>query len=151
MKKLLSVLLVVVFLVVTPANVFAANPFKDVTKSSVDSASYSAIVYVKAHKGWNGLTSKGKVKPNAYMKRWEFIKMLYYMYGEKFVPSSIWDSINANMTCDSKYVINKYVELSKKLGYPIKWSGNSTKMKRKDVARYAKIFGTYHKKLAPKR
>ena len=153
MKKILSLLLVViVVLTMAPAQVLAAsNPYKDVTKRSVDEGSYTAIVYVKRHHGWSGgIIKKKRFFPNKYMTRQEFMLALYNLYGEK-VPATVSDVIYANTVVTSAFVCSKCVALSSVLKYPIKWSGNGMKMKRKDVARYLKIFATYNSAFKPRK
>lgn len=153
MKKLVSLLLVViVILTIAPAQVLAAsNPYNDVTKRSVDDGSYTAIAYVKQHHGWDGgLIKKRRFYPNKYMTRREFILALYNLYGDK-IPVTVSDVINANTIVTSSYVCSKCVALSKILKYTIKWTGNGMKMKRKDVARYLKIFATYNSAFKPRK
>lgn len=152
MKKMISaMLLVVVILTMMPMQVFAGgNPYRDVTTRKVDTNSYSAIVYVKDYNGWKGLTKKGKLYPNRYMTRREFLKVLHNLYGDK-VPATIIDVLCANGKITASYVCNKLAELSKVLGYPIKWNGTSMKMRRTDVARYIKIFATYNSALKPRK
>ena len=153
MKKLVSLLLVVVFvLTLTSAEVLAASdPYSDVTNRSVDNSSYNAIAYVKQHHGWDGgIIKKKKFYPNKYMTRREFMLALYNLYGDK-VPATVSDVIYANTVVTSAFVCSKCVALSSVLKYPIKWSGNSSKMKRKDVARYLKIFATYNSAFKPRR
>lgn len=127
-----------------------SNPYKDVTKKKVDASSYDAISYIKKFDGWRGLVKKGKLFPNKYMNRREFLIVLHNLYGDK-VTVTMADVRYATSKVTSKFCCDRMVELSKKLGYPLKWPGTKAKMKRKDVARYVKIFATYNSKFTPKK
>lgn len=122
--------------------------YKDVTLKKVDAQSYAAIEYVKAHGGWSGIAHKGKLRPNKAVTRQEMLRVLDNMYPDK-VPVSIIDFRLWYKKVTSQEVCDKMVELSAALGYKIQWTGNTAKMKRKDLARYIKIFATYNAKLAP--
>lgn len=151
-KKILFLLLLAIMMVLAPMTVFAKgskNPYKDVTRKKVDSQSYDAISYIKRFDGWRGLLKKGKFYPNKYMTRREFLIVLHNLYGDK-VTVTMADLREANSKITSKFVCDRMVTLSKALGYPIKWAGTKAKMKRKDVARYIKIFATYNKAFTPK-
>lgn len=153
MKKIFATLLLVVMILsVAPMSAFAkgAKVYKDVTLSKVDRQSYDAIAYVKKFGGWKSLIKKNKFKPNKFMTRREFLVVLHNLYGRK-VTAEIDDIIHANSVVTSNYCCQKMVALSKNLGYEITWNGYKAKMRRKDVARYIKIFATFHQKLAPHR
>ena len=126
------------------------SPYKDVTRKKVDAQSYDAIVYIKNCDGWRGLVKKGKFYPNKAITRREFLVVLHNLYGDK-VPYTMDDIRNANAKITSKYACDRMVALSKVLGYSIRWDGNKTKLKRKDVARYVKIFATFNKAFTPQK
>ena len=149
-KKKLFITVVMVLTLMVSTVAMAANPYKDVTRKRIDAQSYDAIVYVKQHNGWRGIARKGKLYPNRFITRREFLVILYNFYGKK-VPADILDVKSANTGVNSRFCCNKMVQISKVLGYPIKWVGTSQRMTRKDVARYVKIFATFNPKLAPQR
>lgn len=154
MRTIRRVLFVVVMLLaLAPITVFAGtkNPYKDVTRKKVDAQSYKSIVYIKTtFNGWRALVKKGKLYPNKAMTRREFLLVLHEGWGDK-VTVTMDDVRHANDIVTSKFVCNRMVELARKLNYPIKWNGNKTKLKRKDVARYIYIFATFNTALAPKK
>ena len=127
----------------------SSNPYKDVTLRTVDKQSFTAISYVKKLNGWKGLITKGKLSPNKYMTRREFLIVLHNLYGSK-VAVTMADVRGANNRITSKFVCDRMVVLSKALKYPIRWTGTKAKMKRKDVARYIYIFATFNSALKPK-
>ena len=54
------------------------------------------------------------------------------------------DMQNANTGINSKFVCDRMIVLSIVLGYPIKeWKGTNMIMRRKDLARYIKIFDDF--------
>ena len=151
--RFLFMLLLIAIMAATPTTVLAKGskgPFKDVTRKKVDSESYSAIVYIAKYDGFVGVAKKNRLYPNRYMTRRDFLIVLSNLYGDK-VSVSMADLRAANGKVTSKYACDRMVELSRKLGYPIRWNGNKTKLKRKDVARYIKIFATYNPALAPRK
>ena len=150
-KGFATVVFVFLFvMMISVAAMAAKDPYKDVTKKKVDVQSYNAICYVKQHSGWRGISKKGKLRPNKFITRREFMVILYNFYGDR-VPATVLDVKSANTGISSQFVCTKCVELSKILGYPIKWKGTNQRMTRKDVARYVKIFATYNAKFAPRR
>ena len=142
--------LVFVLMFSTAALAKSKRPFKDVTRKKVDAQSYDAIVYINNFGGWRGLTKKGKFYPNKAITRREFLIVLQNLYGDK-IDTSMQDVRYANSKITSKFACDRMVVLSKKLGYPIRWNGNKSRLKRKDAARYIKIFATFHKALTPKK
>lgn len=150
MRKVVVVIVALVMILMAPTQVLAAsNPYKDVTRKTVDSDSYNAISYVKSHKGFRDIAGT-KFYPNRKVTRREFILILHNMYGDK-MTCTMDDLRYASRTITSKFACDRMVALSKKLGYPIKWAGNSQTLRRKDVARYVKIFATFNKRLAPRK
>ena len=153
-KKVCMLLFVVIMISLMPATTFAKGSskkiYKDVTLKKVDRQSYDAIGYIKKFNGWKGLIKKNKFKPNKFMTRREFLVTLHNLYGRK-VTAGIDDLIHADSVVTSNYCCQKMVQLSKNLGYEITWNGYKNKMRRKDVARYIKIFATFNQKLAPHR
>ena len=153
MKNVKRVLFVVVMLLaLAPATVFAGtkNPYKDVTRKKVDAQSYKTIVYIKEHGGWRGIAKKNKLYPNKAVTRRDYLIILHNLYGDK-VTATMADLRGANDKVTSKFACDRMVVLAKKLNYPIKWNGNKSKLKRKDVARYIYIFATFNSALAPKK
>lgn len=149
-KKGLFLLFIMIMVMLAPTTVFAKNPYKDVTKKKVDKESYKAIVYLKEHGGWNGIAKKGKLSPNKYVTRRDYLIILHNLYGDK-VTATMADLRAANQKVTSKFACDRMVLLAKKLNYPIKWNGNKSKLRRKDVARYIYIFATFNKALTPKK
>lgn len=153
MKKKKTVILLMMVLVIVlamPMQAYAAsNPYRDVTRKTVDSDSYNAIVYVKKHGGFSGIASR-RFRPSKKITRREFIMILHNLYGDK-VTCTMSDLRNANGQITSSFACNRMVELSKKLGYPIKWSGNSSTLRRMDAARYVRIFATFNRRFAPRK
>ena len=125
-------------------------PYKDVTRKKVDTQSYTAISYIKKFDGWRGLVKKGKLCPNRYVTRREFLIILHNLYGDK-VTATMADVRGANDKVTSKFACDRMVALAKVLKYPIKWNGTKAKLKRKDVARYIYIFATYNSAFTPKK
>ena len=151
MKKFLALMLVVVFVFsLSSVTAFAGprviNPYKDLKKT--DKTSIEANKKKKKYNGWKGIAKKNKFKPNKFMTRREFLVTLHNLYGRK-VTAGIDDIIHANDVVTSDFCCKKMAALSKGLGYEISWNGYKAKMRRKDVARYIKIFATFHKKLTP--
>lgn len=158
MKKFF-LLFVVAFCLLLPTSAYAKahkkptkslSLYKDVTTKKVDAESYEGISFVKKYGGWNKLTKSGKLYPNKHMTRRDFLICLHNLYGG-IVTATMEDLLEANEKITSKFVCDRLASLSKSLGYQITWSGYPTKMKRKDVARYIKIFATYNPKLMPRK
>lgn len=150
MKKRFGLLLFIIVLLTMSMTALAKNPYKDVTRKKVDAQSYDAIVYINNFGGWRGLTKKGKLYPNRAITRREFLIVLHNLYGNK-VTATMADVRSANSKITSKFACDRMVALSKVLGYSIRWDGNKTKLKRKDVARYVKIFATFNKAFTPQK
>ena len=150
-NRKIFVVVLVLFVLMFSTTAFARSkgPFKDVTRKKVDAQSYDAIVYINNFGGWRGLTKKGKLYPNKAITRREFLMILHNLYGDK-IDISMQDVRYANSKITSKFACDRMVALSKKLGYPLRWDGNKSKLKRKDAARYIKIFATFNKALTPK-
>ena len=152
MKKINRiVIMLVVATMMLPTVAFAKGhiPYKDVTRRKVDAKSYTAIVFVKEHHGWVDIARKGRLKPNKTLTYQDLITVLDDLYPGK-LPVSMDDLRNWRKKADSVVVCNKLAELSAALGYKISWSGvKSSKMKRKDLARYIMIFATYNPALMP--
>lgn len=152
MKKVGRVfMLAFVFCMLLSVSVLAGrvkNPYKDVTGKKVDKQSFSAIVYVKQHGGWRGIAKKGKLKPDKVLTRAELITVLDNLYPGK-VPVTINDIRRSERRVTSKEVCSLMVKVATNLNYKISWAGNSTVMRRKDLARYIKIFASYNTALAP--
>lgn len=158
-KKVVFMLLVVCLIALMPTVAFAkpkkakskaSKIYKDVSTKRIDAKSYEAIGYVKQHGGWAGLIRKGKFYPNRYMTRRDFLVTLHNLYGGR-VYANIEDIVLSGQIVTSDFVCQRMVAMSEGLGYKITWQGNGDKMRRKDVARYIKIFATFHPKLAPRK
>ena len=126
------------------------RPYKDVSSRNVDAKSLDAIIYVKNYGGWTGIAKRGRFYPNRPMTRYEFLVVLHNLYGG-YVTADIGDMLNARTIVTANYCCQKMASMSKALGYGITWTGDASKMKRKDVARYIKIFATFNPKLAPRK
>lgn len=159
MKKMRRFLLLVVICLVAmvpmvafakPKSNKAGRIYKDVTARTVDAKSLEGIAFVKGYNGWEGLIRKGRFFPNKFMTRREFLTVLHKLYGG-YVTADINDVLNANEMVTSDYCCQKMVAMSENLGYKITWSGANAKMRRKDVARYIKIFATYNGALMPRK
>ena len=130
-----------------------AKVYKDVDAKMYrrDPKSYEAIKFVKSHNGWRGLIKKNRFNPNMEMNQLEVMMVLYNLYG----IGALRDNANATWDGDTpataQFVCDRMVAMSKNLGYKITWQGSGGAMKRKDVARYIKIFATYHPSLMPRR
>ena len=150
-KKKRFFLLLVLLLLAMPVTAFAAkNPYKDVTRKKVDAQSFKAISYIKEYNGWRGIAKKGKLSPNKFMTRREFLIVLHNLYGDK-VTATMADVRSANSKITSKFVCDRMVALAKVLKYPIKWTGTKAKLRRKDVARYIHVFATFNSAFKPKK
>lgn len=149
-KRQIFMLSLIVLLLVMPMTAFAKNPYKDVTRKKVDAQSFKAISYIKEYNGWRGIAKKGKLSPNKFMTRREFLIVLHNLYGDK-VTATMADVRSANSKITSKFVCDRMVALAKVLKYPIKWTGTKAKLRRKDVARYIHIFATFNSAFKPKK
>lgn len=146
-SRIIVVLLVVTMMLPMTVMAKAKNPYKDVTRKKVDALSYQAIVFVKDHGGWKGISRKGRLKPNKFITRRELVTILDNLYPNR-VPVTI-DDFRSKRKVTSKEVCDLMVIVAANLGYKIKWTGNATKMRRKDLARYIRIFATYNPALMP--
>ena len=151
-KRIIGFVLMMILVTTFSTIAFAGskNPYKDVTRKKVDAQSFTAISYIKRFDGWRGIAKKGKFYPNKTMTRREYLMVLHNLYGNK-ITVTIADVRGANDKVTSKFVCDRMVALSKVLKYPIKWDGNKTKLKRKDVARYIYTFATFNSAFVPKK
>ena len=143
-------LLMMAFMPMTASAKGAKSPYKDVTRKRVDAQSIDAISYIKSYDGWRGLIRKGRFYPNRYMTRREFLIVLHNLYGDR-ITATMDDVRHANDKVTSKFACDRMVALSKALGSPIRWNGTKDKLRRKDVARYIKIFAVFKPAFTPKR
>ena len=152
-KRLIKVLVVALMVALLPLNVFAAssgNPYKDVTKKSVGKDAYTAIKYVKSHKGYVGFIKGKKFYPKKIITRRQFIIMLKNFYGSDKVPVGIGDVIYANSKATPKWATAKMVGVAKKFGMDITWDDNSKKkMSRALASQYLYVFSHFDEAFKP--
>ena len=152
-KRLIKVFVITLVVALLPLNVFAAssgNPYKDVTKKAVGKDAFTAIKYVKTHKGYVGFIKSKKFYPTKMITRRQFIIMLKNFYGADKVPVGIGDVIHANAKATPKWATAKMVGVAKKFGMDITWNENSKKkMSRSLATQYLYVFSHFDKAFAP--
>ena len=158
-KMIVSLIVIVLVVALIPTFAYAkgrkigkttSRIYKDVTSRTVDAESCAGIQFVKEHGGWNGLIRRGRFFPNLYMTRKEFLIALHNLYGGR-VYANIEDIILSDQIVTSDFCCQRMVAMSEGLGYKIAWNGKNVRLRRKDVARYIKIFATYNPKLMPRK
>ncbi|MBR3052232.1 hypothetical protein IKG60_01250 [Candidatus Saccharibacteria bacterium] len=150
MKKFVCAILVAVMMTMLAIPAYAAT-YSDVTPSKLGTKNYDAIMYIESFKGWKGLAKNGKLYPNKYITRQQFLQVLYNLYRKK-VPADIFDVVHGNYIVTEYYLTQKCVELAKALKHNISWAGDKKKkMMRKDVARLLEIFCKHNSKFVPKK
>ena len=153
-KRFIKVLVIAIVVALLPLNVFAASsrPYKDVTKKSVGKDAYTAIKYVKGHKGYVGLIKGKKFNPSKAITRREYVIMLRNFYGTNRVPVDIGDVIGANVKATPKWATAKMVGVAKKYGMDITWNNNSSKkMSRALASQYLYVFATFDSAFKPRK
>lgn len=151
-KSIVRILVIALMAALLPLNVFAASsdPYKDVTKKAVGKSAYTAIKYVKAHKGYVGFVKGKKFYPRKSITRRQFIILLKNFYSEDKVPVGIGDVIYANKKATPKWATAKMVGVAKKFGMDITWNDNSKKaMSRALASQYLSIFAHFDKAFTP--
>lgn len=162
MKKLnkVFVLLTVVFVVMLVPMVALAKtsrPYKDVTKKTVGTDAYNAIVFVKKYGGWKGIAKNGQLKPNKYVTRKEVLRVLSNLYGINRVPTDMNDVLHPKAKMTSRQVVQKLTALSDVLKchvtYPSTWKGCNNKITRAGLATHIRAFALCDSKsrLMPKK
>lgn len=128
----------------------SGKPYADVSTKVVDKGSVTAIAYVKAHKGFNGVIKGKRFYPLKTFTRAQFIKILTNFYGSSKVPVTASDVQHAKSAVTAKYATAKFVAVAKRIGIPIKWSGGKQKLSRASVAKYLKNFAAFDSAFRPK-
>lgn len=153
-RNIVRILAIALMVALLPINVFAASskPYKDVTKKAVGKDAYTAITYIKNHKGYVGFVKGNKFNPSKTITRRQFIIMLKNFYGADKVPVGIGDVINANVKVTPKWATAKMVGVAKKFGMDITWNNNSTKkMSRALASQYLYVFASFDSAFKPRR
>ena len=151
-SKLISVFLAVVLVLCSTVGVFAASPYKDVTKKSVGKNAYTAVTYIKAHHGYNHVIKGSKFKPNKKMTRRDFLMVLGNLYGYSKVPVSLKDIRYANSAVTEAYACEKMVALAEKgFGMSITWDGGKKKLSRALASQYIKSLIDFDEAFVPKK
>lgn len=144
-----------------------ANPYGDVTVKKVGKTAWESIGFVKAKGGYNGIVGDGKYKkvkingktyykkvktkfqPWKKVTRGEFLKVLGNLYGADKVPVTYNDLAKARSVVTGKYACQKMVEIAKRIGISITWSGKAIKLNRASVANYISTFAHYDRAFMP--
>lgn len=151
-NKVIPIFLSVILILCSTVGVFAASPYKDVTKKSVGKNAYSAVTYIKAHHGYKHVVKGSKFNPNKKMTRREFLMVLGNLYGYRKVPVSLNDIRYANSAVTEAYACKKMVGLAKKgFGMTITWNGGKKKLSRALASQYVKSLIDFDKAFVPKK
>ena len=155
MKKALMVLLAMftVCVFAGPGRVEAATTrysYKDLTKKTVTASEKKSINYINNYGGFRNVFPGKKFQPTKKITRREFVIILRNLYGATYAPTYYEDLLNANHKISASFACGRMVEVSKKIGYTIKWKAGTGTLTRADAAEYIYIFATFSDKLKPK-
>ena len=123
--------------------------FKDVSRTRLSADDYAAIAYIDTYRGWRGLTRRNRLYPYRFMTRLEVVRLLRNLYPDDVMITKD-DRYYGKQFITSQWLCARLSELAEELGCPIEWYGYpNTRMRRKDVARYIKIFAGFDPAFEP--
>ncbi len=124
--------------------------YKDLTKKNVTTSEKKAINYINSYGGFRSVFPGKKFRPTKKITRREFVIILRNLYGATYAPTYYEDLVKANHKISANFACGRMVEVSKKIGYTIKWKAGKETLTRADAAEYIYIFATFSSKLKPK-
>lgn len=122
--------------------------FRDVSRARLSADDYAAIAYIDTYRGWRGLTRRNRLYPYRFMTRREVVRLLRNLYPDD-VKITKEDSYYGRQFITSQWLCARLSQLAEDLGCPIEWYGYSSQMRRKDVARYIKMFAGFDPAFEP--